>query len=127
MSRGCGQVQRTVLAFVANAKKPVTYAEMIAELLKASGVNDPTLKLRPDRERAIRRALKGLCDRNHLSTLGTGRPGDPYRYMTSPTCVLCREEASSVLSFKYGAICFGCAGAVAKAYWQDVLPNLTER
>jgi hypothetical protein len=89
MSRGCGELQRTLLDYMVNSKKPVTYAEIIAALLQAEGVNDPTIKLRPDRERAFRRALKGLCDRDMLSTLGTGRPGNPYRYTMSPICVFC--------------------------------------
>jgi hypothetical protein len=124
MSRGCGELQRTLLDYMVNSKKPVTYAEIIAALLQAEGVNDPTIKLRPDRERAFRRALKGLCDRDMLSTLGTGRPGNPYRYTMSPICVFCREEASEVLSGKYATICFRCAGVVAQAYFEQVLPKL---
>jgi hypothetical protein len=130
MSRGCGQVQRALLAFVMNAKRPVAYAEIIAELLQASGVNDPTVKLQPSRERAIRRALKGLCDRDLLSALGTGRPGDPYRYTMSQICVLCRTETDDekVLHFanrlgSRGTLCFQCAGVVAQAYFEQVLPE----
>jgi hypothetical protein len=123
MSRGCGQLQRMLLGCVVNAKKPVTYAEIAAKLLQAAGVNDPTVKLRPDRERAFRRALKGLCDRGLLSALGTGRPGDPYCYTTSLVCVMCRKEASEVLSWKYAAICFKCIGVVAQAYLEEVLPE----
>jgi hypothetical protein len=78
MSRGYSQGQRGFLSLILNAEKPLTYAEIIAILLQASGVNDPTAKLRPDRERSIRRALNGLCKRGAISTLGTGRPGDPY-------------------------------------------------
>jgi hypothetical protein len=47
MSRGCGELQRTLLDYMVNSKKPVTYAEIIAALLQAEGVNDPTIKLRP--------------------------------------------------------------------------------
>ena len=119
MSRGCGKLQKAALSFVVNAKRPVTYTEMVGELLQASGVNDPTAKFQPDRERAIRRALKGLCDRDLLSTLGSGRPGDPYRYTIEATCVLCREEipdGRGLMTKKGDVICHKCAGAVAHAY-----------
>jgi hypothetical protein len=112
-----------------NAKRPVAYAEIVGEILQASGVNDPTTRLRSDRERAIRRALKGLCDRDLLSTLGSGRPGDPYRYTLNAVCVLCREEISDggltteKGGIRFGTICFECAGSIARAYFATVLPE----
>jgi hypothetical protein len=92
MSRSCGQVQRALFAFLAKSEKPATYAEIIGVLLQTSGVNDPATKLVPNRERAIRRALKGLCDRDLISALGKGRPGDPYRYSLKHVCALCCGE-----------------------------------
>jgi hypothetical protein len=119
MSRGLGKLQKALFGFAVNAKRSVSYAEIIAELLQASGVNDPTAKLRPDRERAIRRALKSLCDRDLLSTLGGGRPYDPYRYTLNKTCVLCREEMpvdQSLENPKTGAaICFRCTDMIIRA------------
>jgi hypothetical protein len=133
MSRGCGELQQLLFAFVVKAEKPMSCAELIAQALQYIGVNDPTHKLRPDRERAIRRALKGLCDRNLISTLGTGRPGDPYRYTPHLTCVMCREaipdEQGGLTHPRTGAsICFKCAGLVVRGYSQIVLPKqLAER
>jgi hypothetical protein len=128
MSRGCGEIQRMLFRSVADAGKPVTYGEIVGALLQASGVNDPTTKLRSDRERAIRRALKGLCDRDLLSTLGSGRPGDPYRYTQSNVCVVCRGEATECLETGKGTkVCFRCAGAIAQSYFDLVLPQAMKR
>jgi hypothetical protein len=126
MSRGCGQVQRMLFTSVVNAKRPITYAEIVGGLLQASGVNDPHAKLRSDRERAIRRALKGLCDRDLLSTLGSGRPGGSYRYTLNTICVVCLGEAPDGKTLSTGKgthVCFGCAGAIAQAYVDMVLPE----
>jgi len=68
----------------------MTFTEIISGLLRAEGVNNPTPKLRPDRERSWRRALKGLCDQNLISTLGSGRIGNPYRYTMKLSCAVCR-------------------------------------
>jgi hypothetical protein len=94
-------------------------------MLQASGVNDPTARLRPDRERAIRRALKGLCDRNLVSTLGTGRPGDPYRYTLARVCKLCDkkvDEGQRMLTAKAGwSVCAQCASTIAHGYLEHIL------
>jgi len=82
MSPGCGKIQRALFNVIHASAEPITYAEIVGALLQASGVNDPTTKLSSDRERAIRHALKGLCDRGLLSTFGTGRP--VIRTVTAP-------------------------------------------
>jgi hypothetical protein len=131
MSRGCGKLQRALLSFIVgnNDNKPITYAEIVGNLLQASGVNDPTAKLRPDRERAIRRALKGLCDRDLLSAFGTGRPGDPYRYTLASVCKLCGEgdRGEPMLSCKHWSICARCVGAIAQGYFKELLPEIVAR
>jgi len=130
MSRGCGKIQQALFTLVVSAKKPITYAEIVGDLLQASGVNDPNAKPRSDRERAIRRALKGLCDRNLLSTLGSGRPGDPYRYTRNMTCTLCCEviplDGEGLKTQKGATICYGCARAIAMTYFELVLPGQVE-
>jgi hypothetical protein len=141
MSRGCGEVQRVLFSVIYKAENPVTYAEIVGRLLQEAGVNDPMTKLRPDRERAVRRALKGLCDRklrpdreravrralkglcdrNLISALGNGRPGDLYRYSVCSACVLCGEtipDGGAKFDGKRGCLCLRCAAAAANGYWK---------
>jgi hypothetical protein len=127
MSRGCGSLQRFLLSFISEAGDgaSVTYAEIVGRLAEiATEGADPTRKLPRARERAFRRALKGLCDRRLLSTLGTGRPSDPYRYTFDPVCKLCGKGGGDkpMLSGKGWAICAKCAGSIATAYFDKVLP-----
>jgi len=130
MSRGCGKVQKALYSFIVDHDK-ATYAEIVSALLQASGVNDPTTKLRPDRERAIRRALKGLCDRDLLCAFGTGRPGDPYRYTTALVCKLCGEgdHGDPMLSAceKGWHVCARCAGCIADGYLKQLLPEIIKK
>jgi hypothetical protein len=132
MSRGCGNIQRMAISLIADAGDGAsfTYAEIVGRLLQALGVNDPDARLNPSRERSLRRALKGLCDRDLLSTLGTGRPGDPYRYVLARVCKLCGKEIGDgepQLSFADYSICARCAGSVATAYFEVLLPEMVER
>jgi hypothetical protein len=128
MSRGWSRLQLVLLKCVADADKPVTYAEIISGALQSVGGNDPTLP--PDRERSLRRALKNLCDRKVLFTRGSGRPGDPYRYTFERTCGCCHQEipaGKGLMSRNGMAICFQCAGMIAQAYAEIVLPELLKQ
>jgi hypothetical protein len=110
-----------LLKCVANADKPVTYAEIVSAALQ----NDPTLPL--DRERVFRRALKSLCDRKDLFTRGSGRPGDPYRYTFERTCGCCYQaiaDGKGLVSRSGLVVCFQCAGGIAQAYTEIALPEL---
>jgi hypothetical protein len=135
MSRGCGKLQKVLLSFINDASNPITYAEITSTMLQDSGVNDPTARLRPDRERAIRRALKGLCDRQLLFTLGTGRPGNPYRYTMALICSLCGEgdhglpmlRAEADLPGIKHSICAKCVKSIMKAYTTALLPEILKR
>jgi hypothetical protein len=119
-----------LLKCVANADKPVTYAEIVGAALQSTGVNNPTGPLPPDRERVFRRALKNLCNRKALFTRGTGRPGDPYRYTFERACDCCHQEIRDNNGLTAGngsTICFQCAGGIAQAYYDVVLPVLEQR
>jgi hypothetical protein len=129
MSRGWSKLQRALLKVVADADKPPTYAEIVGAALQSAGVNNPPGPLPPDRERAFRRALKNLCDRKALFTRGSGRPGDPYRYAFERACGCCRQEipdGKGLVSSNGLVICFQCAGRIAKAYTEIVLPKQRE-
>jgi hypothetical protein len=114
MSRGWSKLQRVLLSCVANADKPLTFAEVVSAL-QSAGAN----ALPPDRERSLRRALKNLCDRRNLFTLGSGRPGDPYRYTFERACGCCCQEipgGKALVSRNGSVVCFQCAGTIAQAY-----------
>jgi len=57
---------------------------MLSLTLQHAAVNDPNRKLYPTRVRALRRALKGLCDSGVLMAVGDGGPSDAYRYCINP-------------------------------------------
>jgi hypothetical protein len=117
MSRGRGQLQTMIYDVIGQAEKPLTFDEIIGVLLQEAGVNDPTARLRPDRERAYRRAIKGLCDRDLISTVGSGRPGDPYRYSFDCECALCRKvipDGEPAITHENGRrLCLGCASGAS--------------
>jgi hypothetical protein len=128
MSRGWSKLQRVLLKVVADANKPVTYAEIVSGAMQSVGGNDPTLP--PDRERSLRRALKNLCDRQDLFTRGSGRPGDPYRYTFEMACGCCHQDirgSKALLSKSGSSLCFQCASGIAQAYAEIVLPELLKQ
>lgn len=85
MSRGLGALQRRIKTMLRLG--PLRFADMRTVLLierqhDAALFGEVIDKLRPARERSLRRALKGLVDRGDVLIAGAGGPSDPRRYMT---------------------------------------------
>ena len=72
MSRGFGRLQRTLLTIIRRHGKPMTFADIRAEIIRAVGA----LSVEP----LMRRTLRRPTSRDALIALGDGRPGEPLRY-----------------------------------------------
>jgi hypothetical protein len=87
MSRGLGKLQlaikNTIKVGEDYGPRGVTFADIRSASIVRTGGEPKRDKLRPTYERSLRRALKMLVDRGDvLISDGTGRPGNPYRYIT---------------------------------------------
>jgi hypothetical protein len=86
MSHGFGKLQRTLLTIIRRHGKPMTFADMRADIVKAVG-GDPRARLRSSVERSMRRTLHGLASRDALIAMGDGGPGEPLRYFIHPLMI----------------------------------------
>jgi hypothetical protein len=90
MSRGLGELQRSIKDFLIRAQeynaggKPVvvTFADIrVMTLAGHCGADYAKYKMLPTFERSLKRALKTLVDRGEVVVVkGKGRAGDPYLY-----------------------------------------------
>jgi len=79
MSRGFGRLQRTLLTIIRRHGKPMTFADIRAEIIRAVGA----LSVEP----LMRRTLRRPTSRDALIALGDGRPGEPLRYFIAAAIV----------------------------------------
>jgi hypothetical protein len=87
MSRGLGKLQREIkhaLTVVFNkGYGPMRFADIRNWFIARYGGDPESHKLSPTRERSLKRALKGLTDKDEVLIFdGKGGPGDPRRYIT---------------------------------------------
>jgi hypothetical protein len=85
MSRGLGKLQRGLLVTIRRHGKPMTFADIRADINEGIGAPYDG-KLRSAFERSARRALHQLCSHDFpvLIAMGSGGPGDPLRYFIHP-------------------------------------------
>jgi hypothetical protein len=88
MSRGLGYVQRYVFILLMNAKKPMTFAEILAQAYPDGSFESDMAKVLGNsnvgRVRSLRRALhKGVKD-EVIMTIGKGGRAEPHRYCIAP-------------------------------------------
>ena len=81
MSRGPGRIQQYLLMMLYRQNTAMTFTE----IKRIARPHEDTY--RPDLERSMRRALKGLVDREIVLEDGKGRRGDPCRYRINPTAI----------------------------------------
>jgi hypothetical protein len=91
MSRGEGRLQRCLISlFLEKAPQALTFAEIRAEVCKATGFEEALFPIvHNSLERSIRRALHGLIEGflpggGRVITIGHGGRKEPYRYALSP-------------------------------------------
>jgi len=96
MSRGLGWQQRYLVAVIRKQRKPMTFAEICAAMLKASEA-PPEAQLWQSAERSARHTLHGLVRDQVLITLGKGGRAEPHRYFIHPKAIgfICQEESES--------------------------------
>jgi hypothetical protein len=86
VSRGLGKLQREIkyaLTVAFDHGGPMRIADIRDWFILRYGGNPDTDKLRPTHERSLKRALKGLIDKDEVLIIdGKGGPGDPRRYTT---------------------------------------------
>jgi hypothetical protein len=87
LSRGLGKLQREIkhaltMAFD-HGYGPMRIADIRYWFIARYGGDPESDKLRPTHERSLKRALKGLIDKDEVLIFdGKGGPGDPRRYIT---------------------------------------------
>jgi hypothetical protein len=63
--------------------KPMTFAEIRAQILAADGINDPTRPFPPSLQRSLRRGLASMVKNGLLCAVGSA----PYRYFIHPIAI----------------------------------------